>query len=118
MTSRPPPPRFEPCAFDGVRYEPDYAVTCDTPRTLTGGLAAFDLASGQKLWSVLLWTTVDNIPGLSIPPRYLRRVVRGQHADELIVEDEHGARYLVDRAARSARTLGPEQGSLSPDGSA
>jgi hypothetical protein len=59
MTSRPPPPSFEPCAFDGVRHEPEYPVTCEAPRTRTGGLAAFGEAGGRKLWSVRLWTLVD-----------------------------------------------------------
>ena len=118
MTSRPPPPAFEPCAFDGVRYEPDYATTREAPKTRTGGLAAFDEASGRRLWSVVLWTTVEDVRGLSIPPRFLRRVVRGPQPDELIVEDEFGVRYLVDCSALTARSLGRAGSPEPPGGSA
>jgi hypothetical protein len=103
MTSRPAPPRFESCAFDGVRFDAEYAVTREAPRTRTGGVVAIDEATGRKLWSVVLWTTVEDVPGLSIPPRYPHRVMRGANPGELRVEDEHGVLYLVDLATRIAR---------------
>ncbi|MBW8759549.1 MAG: hypothetical protein JF586_18275 [Burkholderiales bacterium] len=103
MTSRAPPPRFEPCAFEGVRYEAEYATTNQAPRTRSGGVVAHDEASGRKLWSVTLWTTVDDDSGLSIPPRYLQRITRGASVGELRVEDEHGVVYHLDLASRAVR---------------
>jgi len=111
MTSRPAPPKFEPCTVDGVRYEADYALVREAPRTRTGGIAAVDEATGRTLWSVVLWTQVQDHPALSLPPRYLRCVRRGDGPDDLLVEDEHGFQYVVDRVTRAVRALGRAGGS-------
>ncbi|HEY9024986.1 MAG TPA: hypothetical protein VIP05_11845 [Burkholderiaceae bacterium] len=111
MTSRPAPPKFESCSIDGVRFEADYALVREAPRTRTGGIAAVDEATGRTLWSAVLWTSVDDHPALSIPPRYLRRVSRGDGPDELLVEDEHGFRYVVDSVTHATRALGRAGGS-------
>ncbi|HEY8977845.1 MAG TPA: hypothetical protein VIN75_26760, partial [Burkholderiaceae bacterium] len=108
MTSRAPPPRFEPCAFDGVRYDAAYASSDAAPRTRSGGVVAIDEATGRALWTVVLWTTpVEDAQGLFHPPRFLRRVSRGDEAGELRVEDEHGVLYVVDLATRAFRTVEP-----------
>lgn len=104
MTSRAPPPRFEGCAFDGVRYDADHAAT-DTSRS--AAVVAIDEASGRPLWTVELWTQPRQLEGgLFVPPRYLHRMTRGEHAGELRVVDEFGVVYLVDLATREARCLG------------
>ncbi len=103
MTSRAPPPRFEPCAFDGVRYEAAYAVTDEPPRRRSGGVAAIDEASGNTLWTVVLWTSPVHEHGLSVPPRYLRRVTPGETSGELRIEDEFGVLYLLDLRTHAVR---------------
>ena len=107
MTSRAPPPRFEPCAFDGVRYDAEYTATDQAPRTRAAGVVALDEATGRRLWSVTLWTTVEDDSGLSIPPRFLHRVVRGASAGELRVEDEYGVLYHLDLVTRAVRREAP-----------
>jgi len=107
MTSRPPPPRFEPCAFDGVRYDAEYTATDLAPRTRTGGIVALDEATGRRLWSVTLWTTVEDDAGLSIPPRFLRRLTRGANTSELRIEDEYGVLYHLDLATHAVRCEAP-----------
>lgn len=108
MTSRAPPPRFEPCAFDGVRYDAAYGASDAVPRTRSGGVVAIDEASGRTLWTVVLWTTpVEDVAGLFHPPRFLRRVTRGDDAGELRVEDEFGVLYFVDLATHAVRQVEP-----------
>jgi hypothetical protein len=108
MTSRAPPPRFEPGVFDGVRYDAAYTASDAAPRTRSGGIAAIDEASGRTLWTLVLWTSpVEDERGLFHPPRFLRRVTRGDVAGELRVEDEFGVLYLVDQATHAVRTVEP-----------
>jgi len=118
MTSRAPPPRFEGCAFGGVRYDAAYDTGDILPRTRSGGIAAIDEATGRTLWTVVLWTTpVEDVQGLFHPPRFLRRATRGD-AGELLVEDEFGVRYLVDLATRAVRRVdpAPRPGMIAPPG--
>jgi len=108
MTSRGPPPRFEPCAFDGVRYDAVYAASDEAPRSRSGGVVASEASTGRVLWTVLLWTIpVEGDTGLPHPPRFLRRVTRGDHPGELRVEDEFGVLYVVDLATRAVRRVEP-----------
>ena len=108
MTSRAPPPRFEPCAFDGVRYDAAYATNDAVPRTRSGGVAAIDEATGRVLWTVALWSTpIEDGQGLFHPPRVLRRATRGDSAGELRVEDEFGVLYFIDLATQAVRQVEP-----------
>ena len=108
MTSRAPPPRFEPCTFDGVRYEAAYGASDAVPRTRSGGVAAIDEATGRTLWTVVLWTSpVEDEQGLFHPPRFLRRVTRGDPPGELRVEDEFGVLYVVDLRTQAVRQVTP-----------
>jgi hypothetical protein len=107
MTSRAPPPLFEPCAFDGVRYDAAYATSAQAPLTRSGGVVAIDEASGRTLWSVVLWTKAVSEAGLSVPPRFLRRVSRGERPGELRIEDEFGVLYFLDLQTHAVRTEEP-----------
>jgi len=108
VTSRAPPPRFEPCTFGGVRYEAAYGVSDAAPLMRSGGVAAIDEASGRTLWTLVLWTTpVEHEHGLFHPPRYLRRTARGEQAGELHAEDEFGVLYVVDLATHAVRVVAP-----------
>lgn len=108
MTSRGPPPRFEPCAFDGVRYDAAYAASDETPRTRSAGVVATDESNGRVLWTAVLWTSpAEDDRGLFHPPRFLRRVNRGDDAGELRVEDEFGVLYFIDLATCAVRTVQP-----------
>lgn len=104
MTSRPAPPRFEGCAFDGVRYDANYT---STETTRSAGVVALDEAGGGRLWTLELWTELCELEGgLMVPPRFLHRMSRGEHAGQLRVVDEFGVVYLVDLATRAARCVG------------
>jgi len=109
MTSRAPPPRFEPCAFDGVRYDAAYATSGQPPLTRSGGIVAVDEATGRTLWSVVLWTKAVSQEGLSVPPRFLRCVSRGERPGELRIEDEFGVLYFLDLQTHAVRKLEPER---------
>ncbi len=104
MTSRPPPPRFEGCTLDGVRYEADYPTT-DTHRS--GGVVAIDEASGRRLWQAMLWTQPREIlGGLIVPPHFLHRVEPDVRPGRLRAQDEYGMLYVIDLISRKARCLG------------
>ena len=99
MTSRPPPPHVQPLVHDGVRYEPD--------DTRSASLAAFDLATGARLWSVPVWTIADDPDAPPHPGRWFGRIALGPGPDDILVEDEHGVRFLVDRTRLTVRPLPP-----------
>ena len=105
VTSRPAPPNVVPLVHDGVRYEPDSSFSAGTDRTCTGGLAAFDLASGTRLWSVPLWTISDEPGAPPHPGRHVGRISAGPGPDDILVEDEHGDRFVVDRVLLTVRTM-------------
>lgn len=107
MTSRPAPPRFEGCTLDGVRYGDDYIASDGPPATRSGGIVAVDAATGQRLWSLVLWTSPRELMGgLIVPPHFLHRITADAGAGKLRVVDEYGFAFLVDLATRSARALG------------
>lgn len=103
MTSRPAPPRVEPLVHDGVRYAPDDSPPADPAHPRAGYLAAVDLASGRKLWSLRIWSIAEDPDGPPHPGRYFGRVSLGPGPDELLVEDEFGARFVVDRVRVGVR---------------
>lgn len=107
MTSRPAPPVVAPLVHEGVRYEPDRSPAVGENGTRVGRLAAFDVASGAKLWSVVVWT-IEDAPGAPPHPgRYFGRLSCGPGPDDILVEDEHGARFVVDRVRLTVRELEP-----------
>ncbi len=106
MTSRPAPPPFEGCTLDGVRYAEDDRAGRDTPELDMGAVVALDAATGEQLWSVVLWTLAQELPGLIIPHTYLHRITPDVVPGRLRVADEYGLLYVVDLATRTARCLG------------
>jgi len=107
MTSRSAPPRFESCTLDGVRYEAEYPFTEGPSGTRSGGIVAVDAATGDRLWSLVLWTSPRVLEGgLSVPPRYLHRITSDLGPGTLRVVDEYGFAYRVDLATRTARAIG------------
>ncbi len=115
MTSRPPPPVVVPLVHDGVRYAPDASPPIDPAHPRAGYLAAVDVASGRKLWSLRIWSIVEDPAAPPHPGRYFGRVSLGPRPDELLVEDEFGARFVVDRVRVSVREL-PDKAERAPRG--
>ncbi len=110
MTSRPPPPRFEGCTIDGVRFEPADIPRRD-PNGDAGGVAAVDAATGQRLWVVELWQQPSPHPALIMPGTYLHRIVPDPVPGRLRALDEYGVIYVIDLATRAGRCLGrPDPG--------
>jgi hypothetical protein len=107
VTSRAPPPIVAPLVHDGVRYQPDASFTTELLPRRTTGLAAFDVATGAKLWSVSLWTIQDEPGAPHHPGRYLGRISPGLAPDDILVEDEHGLQFVVDRVRLTVRELPP-----------
>lgn len=104
---RPPPPEVPPVVHKGVRYEQDLAGN-EPPGSAPGGtLAAYDQASGQRLWLMQVYTVQADPRGPSSHPgRYFRSMALVPGRDELAIEDEDGGQHRVDLMQRSARRVG------------
>ena len=99
--SRPAPPEVAGIEHKGVHYAQDMQSS-----TLGGTLAAFDVKSGARLWTLKVYEVKDHAAaGVSGHPVYFRsmRLVPGR--DELAIENEVGARYTVDLAKRSVTAV-------------
>lgn len=115
MTSRPPPPRFEGCSLDGVRFEADHTATRDVPFRRVCSVVAVDEATGSRQWHVPLWSAPSELEfGLLAPPRYLHRITPDLLPGRLRAVDEFGFEYVIDLATRSARALGRAEPARAP----
>lgn len=95
--SRGPPRRVVPVVIDGVHYRPA-AGSIERDGQVGGILGAFD-ASNHELWRLCVYESI-RIPGLEgdVQDVYFRSL----HADgsTLVIENENGARFVVDTVAR------------------
>ncbi|NJD07368.1 MAG: hypothetical protein FIA97_12850 [Methylococcaceae bacterium] len=116
QSSRPAPPAVTPVEYHGIRYEQDmesYAHGGDQPG---GYLAAIDAKTGEPLWILKVYELqnhsavgVDNI-GV-----YFTRMSLVPGRDELEIENETGARFVVDLARRTSTPVRqPKPASLPP----
>ena len=86
---------------EGVRYEPDISNA--------SSLAAFDAASGAALWSLPVWTFMDEPAAPPHPGRWFGRIALGPGRDDILVADEHGMQFLVDRVRRTVSPWPPAE---------
>lgn len=95
---RPAPPEVEPVVRDGVRYE---RLIGNDPQV--GGLiAACDVASGQRLWTLAVF---DNVRDPAFEGDAQDVFVREMQFDtdgRLRIVDEHGRRWIVDVKTRTS----------------
>ncbi len=115
MTSRPPPPRFEGCTLEGVRFEAENTATRDVPFRRVCSVVAVDDATGSRQWQVQLWSEPSELDfGLLAPPRYLHRITPDLVPRRLRAIDEFGFVYVVDLATHSARAIGRPEPARAP----
>lgn len=116
---RSPPPTVPPLQHQGVRYQQDLSGQEPAGSAPGGTLAAFDVASGQRLWLLQVYTVRDD-PGAPMrhPGIYFRSLALVPDSGELEIENEVGGLYRVDLAKRQARELGgpPERAAPSTPG--
>ena len=108
MTSRPAPPVVEPLALDGVRYEPDGSPPLDPEHPRAGYIAAIDIGQDASQ-SLRIWTIEEDPSAPPHPGRYFGRLSVGPAPDEILVEDEFGARFVVDRVRRTVHAVASER---------
>lgn len=105
--SRPPPPEVSPVEYDGVRYEEDRVSGASGDRN-GGYLAAYDVATGERLWRLQVYEVADH-SGAGVPDLGLyfqsMRLLPGERALEVL--NEAGGRYRVDLDARTSTQLQP-----------
>jgi len=102
--SRPPPPEVKPVEWAGVRYQQDLDGSPRQRDQGFGYLQAVDAASGRVLWELKVYAVVTQ-PGLEsdVQEVYFTRMARVPGRDALEIENEDGARFLVDVQNRSVR---------------
>lgn len=108
---RSPPPDVPPVVYKGVRYEQDLRSKPAAGNAPGGLLAAFDAKGGQRLWQLQVYTVRDHAAaGVDTPGRFFRSMALVRGKNQLAIEDEVGARFVVDLEARSATQIsGPPQ---------
>ena len=104
--SRPPPPRVPPVTHEGVRYEQVKDATRLGLSQVTGHLAAYDEASGERLWVLKVY---DHRPSEALESDvqevYFKSLELRPGGRELVVTNEAGARFVVDLRARTVAPL-------------
>ncbi len=99
MTSRPRPPKVSPLEKDGIRFDQARDGLPLQAKDTSGWLRATDIASGQTLWLVQVYTAPLPEPGrpeVAGGPQtvYMHRLSFSE--GYVIVEDELGREYQVD----------------------
>lgn len=114
-SSRHPAPVVAPIEHGGIRYEQD-RVDPNLGDQNGGYLAAFDSETGERLWRVQIYEVPDpDDPGLSGTGRYFRSMQLVDNGSAIEIENEVGARYLVDLSNRRTNQLsGPESHAVAP----
>jgi hypothetical protein len=101
--SRIPAPTVAPVVIDGVRYEQLRNGLVAGFDQMGGLLTAHDVASGALLWTLKVY---DNrrVPGKEGDVQDVFFKSMAAQADgTLLIENERGARFIVDVRSRSAR---------------
>jgi hypothetical protein len=91
----------------GVRYEPESPSASRAGGDRTAHLVAIDVASGEWLWRLPMWTVVDDPAAPPHPGRYFGSIGPGPLGHELLVRDEYGASFSVDLATQAVHALPP-----------
>ncbi len=106
-SSRPAPPFVAPIEYKGIRYEQDSQSSKFGGEASTGYLVAIEPTTNARLWMLKVYAPfqkASNAPtgGGSV---YFGSMVLGSNEDELIIETEFGARYLVNLAMRTSTLI-------------
>lgn len=115
--SRPSAPEVPPVVHDGVRYEQDrYDDRAGDQRG--GYLAAFDVATGQRLWRVKVYAIAPQPPGAPTLAMYFRSMRLDPGCKALVIENEAGGVYRVDLATHESAQIGgpPETAPMAAPG--
>jgi hypothetical protein len=100
QADRNPPPKVAPLIRDGIRYERHIGGP-DDPQT-GGMIAAYDVASGKRLWMLVVF---DNVRNPDFEGDAQDVFVAEMHFDvdgTLRVTDERGDHWVVDVKARTS----------------
>ena len=102
--TRPTAPRIAPpIEYEGTRYQQDSSES-EPKEAGAIYLAAIDIASGNLLWRLKITSPIQNAAnspsGGGIRAINLSNLTIAQNGNELMIETEFGARYLVGLKAR------------------
>jgi hypothetical protein len=101
-SSRIPPPKVAPVHADGVRYEQvGNGLTAGLDQ-MGGYLAAYDEADGKQLWTLKVYDNVRNPHREGDVQDVFFKSMSLQPDGTLLIENERGARFVVDPKARTS----------------
>lgn len=97
-----------PVVLNGVRYQPQHWGAVAGQRENGGFVSAVDVATGRELWTATIYQTrrTDEIEGdkQDVFITQLKALPGGQR---LMIENEQGARYVLDLATHDAHPESP-----------
>ena len=103
QADRPPAPRVTPVVKDGVRYQPKVGGRSDPQ--VGGLLAAYDVASGKELWTLIVYENKRRPDLEGDVQDVFFRSMKLQSDGRLLIVNEHDERFAVDVNSRTSTPL-------------
>lgn len=100
--SRIPAPRVAPVTAGGVRYEQVGNALLAGFEQMGGYLAAYDDATGKQLWTLKVYDNVRKPEREGDVQDVFFKTMTLQPDGTLLIENERGARFMVDPVARTS----------------
>jgi len=104
-SSRPKAAHVPPVTIDGVRYEPTTQTATPGPEHAPGVLGAYDATSGDRLWTLEVYTQGTNSRLESDNQQDHIKSLTATPDGKLQIVSETGRRYEVDPTSRTASAL-------------
>ena len=103
--SRPAPPVVPPIEYQGVRYREEMGSYSYGGDQSGGYLVALDALTGKRLWMIKVYQLQHQDAAIDDIGIYFKSMRLLADRNSLEIENEAGARYLIDLEKRSVSVL-------------